>query len=90
MHCHSYIAAGDDYEAINITLTFNPGSLMECVSINITDDNDVEPDQSFSISISDLKAPPPISLGTNVSANATILNDGKQISTWSDSMVYTG
>ena len=73
--CH---VAGSDYDEINVNLTFGPGNLMQCVRINITDDDCVEPDQIFTVSLSDLQnAPSSVTLGADISANMTILDDGE-------------
>ena len=53
---------------------------MQCVRINITDDSCVEPDQTFSVDISNLQnSPPSITLGEDIIANVTILDDGECI-----------
>ena len=51
---------------------------MQCARINITDDDCVEPDQIFTVSLSDLQnAPSSVTLGADISANVTILDDGE-------------
>ena len=77
VHGFYYYAEVTDYTSINSTLTFSSGNLIECVSINITDDSVVELDQYFSVTVSDLQgAPPAVTLGTDNSATVTILDDG--------------
>ena len=75
--CHT---ASSDYDAVSETLTFGEGNIMQCVRINITDDSCVEPDQTFSVDIGNLQnSPPSITLGSDIIANVTILDDGEFI-----------
>ena len=50
--CSSVAAAPIDFSAvINEDLTFNPGSMMECVDVDITDDDIDENDEDFTLSL---------------------------------------
>ena len=64
--------AGSDYTAVNRSATISAGSLSTVVSVSVSDDSDVEPDETFTLSISN---PANASLGTPTSASATIRND---------------
>ena len=80
--------AGSDYDAVSETLTFGEGNIIQCVRINITDDSCVEPNQTFSVDIVNLQnSPPSITLGPDISADVTILDDGKFISYLNDVVI---
>ena len=76
---HFYSTAGADYVMVNTTLTFSPGNLTQCVDISIIIDTIVEPDQIFSVTLSDLEGPDSITLGSTISATVTITDNGKYI-----------
>jgi hypothetical protein len=65
-------AAGSDYGANANTLSFAPGDTVETISIPITNDADDEPDESFSLSLSN---PSGASLGAQASTTVTIVDD---------------
>ena len=66
--------AGTDYVAANGSLTFNPGETSKTVSVTINGDTVVEPDETFTLTLS---APQHATL-TKASATGTIQNDDKQ------------
>ena len=41
--------AGDDYTAANGTITFAPGAISATVSVSVTDDDDIEPPETFAL-----------------------------------------
>ena len=46
-------AAGSDYSAVEATVTFPPGTITAAVTVPITDDTEVENDESFTLEIID-------------------------------------
>lgn len=63
--------SGNDYQAANGSVTFNPGETSRTVTVTIVGDNDVEPDENFSVNL--LSAS-----GANIadaSGTGTILDD---------------
>lgn len=64
-------AAGSDFAATSGTLTFNPGQVSRQFSVTITGDTTVEPDETFTVSLS---APVNATLA-DATATGTITND---------------
>ena len=69
--------AGQDYFAIDTVITFEPGSVIECFTTFIIDDDIVEPlEEEFTVTIDEITADNlnPV-LGQNPAANVTIVDD---------------
>lgn len=66
--------ADADYQAASGTLTFASSVTTQTLSVNVVGDTEVEPDQSFAVTLSNLVAPAGVNLGT-ASANGVIVND---------------
>jgi thermitase len=64
--------AGSDYTAKSGTLTFNPGETSKTLSVSITNDTRDEPDETFTLSLSNLVNVEP---GTPTAATITIADD---------------
>ena len=63
--------AGSDYIAASGTLTFKPGETAKAITVAVTGDTVIEPDETFTVSLS---RPASAALGT-ASATGTITND---------------
>ena len=50
--------AGQDYAAKSGTVTFGPGETTKQITVAISADNANEPDESFSVALSNARAPP--------------------------------
>lgn len=80
--CHIIIIAllADDYDMISESLVFPVGSVVNtrlCRHISIVDDDFVENDESFTVSITSIE---PVSIFPNSTKSITIVsNDGKSI-----------
>jgi large repetitive protein len=71
----SATVADNDYQAASGTLTFDSlSTTAQTVNVNVVGDLEVEPDQGFTVNLSNLVAPAGVTLGT-ASATGTILND---------------
>jgi T1SS-143 domain-containing protein len=44
-------ASGSDYTAKSGTVTFNPGQTTQTITVNVTEDNAVEPNQTFNVNL---------------------------------------
>ena len=77
----------NDYDALNGTLTFNPGDLTQTITVNLREDIAIEGDETFMIDLSNA-AGATIADG---SGTATITdNDGTQLSTSLITYDFTG
>ena len=68
----------EDYEAVDVTLTFQPCDRQQCVNVSITDDLINEPEERFAVSLT--LSDDASSLINLVSANGDIVitdDDGK-------------
>src|SRR5439155_31795 len=80
--------AGSDYTAVSGTLTFNPGTTSQTVSVPITDDSLNEDDETFTVSLS---SPDRAALTSPSTATDTILNnDAAPTVTWSRATASVG
>src|SRR5207247_1940096 len=75
--------AGSDYQAVvNGTVTFAPNQTNQTITILVNGDRQCEPDETFSVSLSNPAASPVGSpnppLISNAQSTATILNDDAQ------------
>lgn len=71
------IAPGD-YSADTNTLNFATGITAQSVTIDITDDSDIESDEDFTLTLSNVQlvtGSAPVELGTNVTTTVTITDD---------------
>eukprot|EP00732_Lithocolla_globosa_P002103 Lithocolla_globosa_v1_NODE_1276_length_2703_cov_31.340883.p1 type:complete len:868 gc:universal NODE_1276_length_2703_cov_31.340883:39-2642(+) len=59
--------SGEDYVAVSDKLTFAPGEIMKPIPITIVDDTDYEPDENFSVVLTDCQtiSEPPCVLSTD-------------------------
>ncbi|MFM9032989.1 MAG: Calx-beta domain-containing protein [Mycobacterium sp.] len=64
--------AGQDYTAAAGTVTFSAGQISRQISVDVTGDRVVEPNETFTVSLS---KPTGARLGTVATATATIVND---------------
>ena len=64
--------AGSDYEAASGQVVFNDGEAERTISVNITDDNDEEGNETFTLT---LKNPVGLALPADPTATGTILDD---------------
>ena len=64
--------AGSDYEAASGQVVFNDGEAERTISVNITDDNDEEGNETFTVT---LKNPVGLALPADPTATGTILDD---------------
>ena len=70
----NFLLTGDDYQSVDVQLTFGPSTTQQNVEINTTRDILVEDDEVFSAMLS-LDAPiPNLSLNPSI-ATITILDD---------------
>jgi hypothetical protein len=81
--------ADNDYQAASGTVNFPSQSTTQTISVNVIGDLEVEPDQGFTVNLSNLVAPAGVSLGT-ASATGTILNDDATSFTISGGSVVEG
>jgi Ca2+-binding RTX toxin-like protein len=63
---------GSDYIPVSGTLTFNAGETTQQITVLVTGDTTVEPDETFTVALS---SPTNATLGTTASSTATIVND---------------
>ncbi|CAK8725310.1 hypothetical protein GMJAKD_16145 [Candidatus Electrothrix aarhusensis] len=69
--------AGSDYVSASGTVSFSGGSTSETVNVSILGDTDVEPNETFSLELSN-----PVNLGLgNTSTTGTIVDDDSSITT---------
>jgi Autotransporter beta-domain/Calx-beta domain/Bacterial Ig-like domain (group 1) len=61
---------GDDYQAAKGTIIFPPGQTKQSITVNVIGDNAVEPDETFTLTVTPAG-------GTPVTTTGTILNDDK-------------
>ena len=68
----------EDYEAVDVTLTFQPCDRQQCVNVSITDDLINEPEERFAVSLtlSD-NNPPYVTLGSAAGDIVITDDDGK-------------
>jgi len=66
--------AGSDYEGSAGTLTFKPGQTSHDITIKIFDDDEIEPDEEFSIALKGIVSGD-ASLGPIASTRVTVIND---------------
>ena len=71
--------AGDDYTALDGTLTFAPGETQKVIAIALVNDTLVESDETFTLTLS---SPTGAALGSPSQAVLTILDDDEQIMYW--------
>ena len=64
--------AGSDYEAASGQVVFNDGEAERTISVNITDDEEAEGNETFTVT---LKNPAGVTLPTDPTATGTILDD---------------
>lgn len=69
--------AGSDFEATSGTVNFADGQTSQTITINILDDSDDEPNETFTVAISSPMGG--ASLGTSVSSSVTILDDDEPV-----------
>ena len=48
---HAGSGANTDFTASSVTLTFDPSSNLECIDIPVTNDDDIENDESFLVGL---------------------------------------
>ena len=68
-----------DYEAVDVTLTFQPCDRQQCVNVSITDDLINEPEERFAVSLtlSGGDNPPYVTLGSATGEIVITDDDGK-------------
>lgn len=80
MACQSlfHAVSPTDYEAVDVTLTFQPCDRQQCVNVSITDDLINEPEERFAVSLtlSD-DNPPYVTLGSAAGDIVITDDDGK-------------
>lgn len=74
--------AGVDYDSINASVIFIPGSDVQCLGIAINDDNNIEGDEQFTLIAIIVTELPGLSF-LNTSTVTIIDNDGK----WADDCI---
>ena len=81
MACQSlfHAVSPTDYEAVDVTLTFQPCDRQQCVNVSITDDLINEPEERFAVSLtlSD-DNPPYVTLGSATGGIVISDDDGKE------------
>jgi Ca2+-binding RTX toxin-like protein len=80
-------ATGGDFTAMTDTLTFAPGELTKTLAIPISNDADVEADETFSVTLS---TPTQALLGETTTATVTITNDDRASLSIADVAVAEG
>jgi len=66
--------AGSDFEGVKGTLHFKPGQTTHDITIKIFDDDEIEPDEVFSIKLTSITNGD-ASIGSMATTNVTIIND---------------
>ena len=75
-----YVGGGVDYNSGPYTVQFDVGGTRVSLDISITDDNILESDENFNLSINPSSLPDSVTVGDHGQTSVTILaNDGNYI-----------
>ena len=80
MACQSlfHAVSPEDYEAVDVTLTFQPCDRQQCANMSITDDLISEPEERFAVSLTlPVNASPYLTLGSAAGDIVITDDDGK-------------
>lgn len=70
--------AGTNYQAVNVSVAFPPGEVLETVAVPVIDNLAITPNLTVNLGLSD--PTPPASLGNQPTATLTIINDNSAVS----------